>query len=1237
MAQPPSDLISLDDNSSDINLNIAPFKLEYAMDFNLPSEQDAGFAGPPLSMEEARAQHSAQEKGYKGLIPPKDLISPPKDLQPISPPKDLIDIKSAKDKEGYFESGFLGRFAKGLGERIAALTMPEDQVKKIKEYDEARKELDIWRNGPAPETPGIGESLSGLAKQAVEHPLDTVGDVIYELGKDPELFHPALWRGLPAKLAAVAEKAPTAIKVAGTGVRGAAVGAAAEAGAQSTSDQEMNLQQIKNTAAMFGTFGAATHGAIEVGKGLKNIKNAFVKDVEVKEVDPLYQETKMKPEESVSETIYRNQEAKKEAKVFKTTAESWAEQADANKLVSSMERNRAAAKENASISKELETLKENRHRTIDESLRLASLEDEFSINLLKHNPEEHLLDFKDQLIEELQDLKEAKGTKNEWPEYDSKRIPVVEGLLKKIEEFQSRAEAKAAGVSRIDSKVEEAAAKPYEMADAVKEDIAKADEANTSTLADAATIIGQSMNDIRAESRLASILSNYVAIAIKTGIDSTKYSGEKLEKAYNGISSRITRALEGERKYDRLYTDKEKQEAIYGTGEINPKTGYPDEGMLGAIKGMSINIEKGKLPKNFKGTMEEYVASRDRLALVTENWSKLPSEEHAIPIMKEVKAHLDAVGKKAEEAGVLRSMLNNYVTHVLDFSKSKMSPAEQKAFLDKIFNAPKDSKLVRDFSQHRVYDTLRALEKAVEGTGVVVHTDIAKILEIYTKSMQEAIIHKKMIEHFKTTVSPDGKPWLMDINAESSKLKYQAFQGKGAAALDGLAVHPDLVDTMKFMFEQNEPELILRAVGAISHLTKALNTVGSFFHAYSLSQAHLFASPGNAIKQLFTLGAGIRHAVNEFRHNGNSESIDGWIRAGLMAGTEDIKRTIIADIGKTTDDLLSKFVPVGKEVRAVQHLTEPFDKYVLQKINAFTWDYMHTGQKINLAEHLFAKAKTKNPAKPDAELRKEISEFVNTTFGGLNWLEVASQVQNKYLKAFAMKAAGIRGRGWAQILLFAPDWTVSTLRSFTNALPRELAKPQNWQFREGVKGIYNPVTRNDFARRYVLNTAIGYFTILNGINMATSGHPIWENHDPARIDLGDGTSMQAAKHSMEVVEWVRDPTKTFGNKLGFIPKSIYIEISGHAYPSITAPKLKPLYEGYGGLEAAKAKAILTAAMPFQVGSAAQAPKGQKWKRAIHSTLGIPIYGQTKEQQAKAISEAKAAAKLKKIKAQYGKE
>ena len=532
-----------------------------------------------------------------------------------------------------------------------------------------------------------------------------------------------------------------------------------------------------------------------------------------------------------------------------------------------------------------------------------------------------------------------------------------------------------------------------------------------------------------------------------------------------------------------------------------------------------------------------------------------------------------------------------------------MTPEAQAAFLDNLFKAKKESKLSRDFAEHRHYEFLRELENAVADTGIVVLTDIAKLLPIYEKSMGTAIAHKKMIDHFSRELSPNDHPWIMKVSEEANSLGYKQFQGKGAKPLEGWLIHPDLAPEMGHLFRSQDAGTITRIAGAITHLTKALNTVGSAFHAYSLGQAMFTSAPARMVQAVFTEKDGVRAMSNLFKQGDTSGFTEAAIKGGLMIGTEDIKPTIIADTGKFADKMLSR---LGPEVELVQKATGPLDKHVLQHLNMFTWDYMHTGGKLLLHTHFFNEIKGKHPELPDAQIHKEVASFVNNTLGGLDWLEVASQTQNGFVRALATKATSLRGREMGQILLFAPDWTVSTLRAVTTALPKELSKPQNWKLREGIKQVYSPKTQGDLARRYVFHTVVGWLTILNGINMAFSGHPIWDNEDPTRIELKDGRTMQLAKHGMEAAEWAKSPMKTLGNKLGFIPKAIASGLGGLEYPSPQSPKLKDTSV------VGRAKAVAKLALPFQVSAGVGAPSGEGVSRAVASSLGTPIYGHKRD-------------------------
>jgi hypothetical protein len=287
------------------------------------------------------------------------------------------------------------------------------------------------------------------------------------------------------------------------------------------------------------------------------------------------------------------------------------------------------------------------------------------------------------------------------------------------------------------------------------------------------------------------------------------------------------------------------------------------------------------------------------------------------------------------------------------------------------------------------------------------------------------------------------------------------------------------------------------------------------------------------------------------------------------------------------------------------------EKYTLGLFDKYTWDYLHTGGKLMVADAYLDRARLQaaKEGKPfdETAARVEISRFVNDSFGGLNWFDAAAATQNEFAKRMAMAAYSPAGRRGLQIVLFAPDWTISTLRAFSAALPKSL-NPTKLSPVEGIKGMMNPTTKADYARLYQFKTALTYLTLINTINMMVAGRPVWENKDPTRIEFPDGTSMQAMKHAMEPVHWIMAPDKTLTNKLGFIPKASMIIGGGLEYGSPNAPKL------VDRSATNRLKTAAQGALPFQVSAAMAAPEGEGAKRALLGTMGFPVYGSTPEQR-----------------------
>ena len=596
----------------------------------------------------------------------------------------------------------------------------------------------------------------------------------------------------------------------------------------------------------------------------------------------------------------------------------------------------------------------------------------------------------------------------------------------------------------------------------------------------------------------------------------------------------------------------------------------------------------------FESIIESANRSKDNIRYMLEKQRQLGSTEHLLPVLERVRGIYDELGKKAVDTGVLKGMLYNYVPSIIDRSQSKMSEEGVAQALEGFYKLKEES-FKTDSAQERMFNTARDLQEylnAIDGS-LYVHTDVATVTGAYMKSMTKAIAQKELINNLRETkVVGTTKSIITDDPVAAMRDKYVPYTSKGAKQLENLFVHPDYAPILDHMFQRKDIGAVKNALVQTAMLTKALNVVGSLFHAPSLGWAMAGASPKLIFKEIITGGSGIRKAVHDLKAGELSEYTKLAIETGTKIGTEDVQRSIVADFGAYVD----KHMFGG--TKALGHVTSPLDKMILQKMNTFTWDNMHTSGKLALFKDLMTKAErnlveprgTPEYTRARKQLAMKISNSVNHTMGGLQWLQAANSIKGKMSRQLAIQGSGIESRAWSQVAMFASDWTVSTLGSFLKGMPEGI-NPSKWDVKGGIKGVMKPMNEADLSRRYMINTGLLYLTILDAINLGTSGQHIWQNEDPTRILHSDGTTQQLAKHSMEFFHWLMDPAKTLKAKLGFFPKA------GLA-----------LLDDQGGGYIDRAGTIVKLAAPFSVGSALQAPEGEMTKRALMSAAGFPIYG-----------------------------
>jgi hypothetical protein len=580
---------------------------------------------------------------------------------------------------------------------------------------------------------------------------------------------------------------------------------------------------------------------------------------------------------------------------------------------------------------------------------------------------------------------------------------------------------------------------------------------------------------------------------------------------------------------------------------------------------------------------------------------------------------MDVIGKEALDAGVIKGLVDDYATRIIDMSK--IDPAQKPTLLANLQNRMSSFPTTSRFGKSRMSGTFDQFMQALKESGLELKTtDIAEVFREYASSMNKAMENQKLIDRLKEEKlpGPDGFGIFLDTKkggiVPSNYIKIETGQ------FAGHAVHPEVYPALKFVMDAKEPGMVIRALSTLNSAVKRLNISMSFFHGSSLTVASLFANAPKDVRygNLYGLIKEMRDGVlKEFHEGGLGDSVDRWLRQdGLGLGvSEDVGKGSIKLMAETADRLLQKYAKI--EGDWAQKGTKPAT-WFQEKLDYATWNVLHDGLKLLTAEKYLEKAKMDHPNVPESVLRKEIAQAVNNIYGGLDWFEMARNSNNKFAERLGMSLFSPEGRRGLQILLFAPDWTLSTIRAFTEAIPKNLLKPMEWDISKGLSGMQKPLTRNDYARRYQMRFALYYLTLFNGLNMALSGHPIWENEDPTTVDMGDGRTMAMMKHPMEPFHWIGDFDKTLANKLGFAPKATIKTTAGVEYPSPHAPKLEDL------TISGRLKSLAKDVVPFSAGSL-----NKGWQETLSGFMGLPIRGMTPEQ--KAISKAERAVRKAQIK------
>jgi len=560
-----------------------------------------------------------------------------------------------------------------------------------------------------------------------------------------------------------------------------------------------------------------------------------------------------------------------------------------------------------------------------------------------------------------------------------------------------------------------------------------------------------------------------------------------------------------------------------------------------------------------------------------------------------VKDYFTGIGEVASLEGVLTSARENYVTHLWDWSKNK---GLFEKWMDRGTGAP-GMGVNNRFAEERSVPTI----EAGKAQGLTPLTeDISAIMGIYGNSMSRSIANSVFTRALKNEKVPGTSMGLV-IKAEDAPHSYQSINNP---AMQGLKVHPDIAPSLKMLYDVSSPGAAMKILQGVSDTSKRAAVGFSLFHAKALTDAMIGGTkltkiPGNVARNwrgMFQPATNMY--LEELKKGSASPLVERAAEGGLKyslegegAGVEDAGNSFYSAMTSVQEGL-DKMIPhAGLPVKGLIEMNK--------KLDTFMWARLHAGMKLNVfADKLqeltdnAAKKMQKDPTKAltSDQAARIAASYTNDLFGGLNWRRVAEDSKSYLGRQLGQAMLNPGARRVLGIMMFAPDWTISTTRAAVKAFG-------------GKPDFLRPTTLAGLHQQYLIRAAMYYLVVGDAINYTMSGHHLWDNKDPTVLDMDPKGErhMQWSKHTMEPVHWLTKPAQQAINKLGMIPREA------------TEQALKVDYLSAKGRMAPMKERLPHLAKNFLPISAQQADQGGAGSM-FAGFAGVPIYGKTAEQKKK---------------------
>jgi hypothetical protein len=701
-----------------------------------------------------------------------------------------------------------------------------------------------------------------------------------------------------------------------------------------------------------------------------------------------------------------------------------------------------------------------------------------------------------------------------------------------------------------------------------------------------------------------------------------------------------------------------------------------------------INVRNGLLAVmarntlQFKSAIEALVPEADRraaISLALEGQEGITLNPREQQVADQVREFYDAMGRTAVDAGVLKELVANYVTHIVEEDPdAPFTTGGKQTLVQKIVDVltGQRSRPVQpggaQFTQPRQYATFGELMGALKGSNLRVKTgDIAEIIATYSTSMFKTITDRRMLDALKQVPVAGMPPFVIP---KDDVPKYARTPGKEVdITLEGEVSgsrpvpealppgrqitpsdHPPAARTEGIGFQlppEPAPGISAQKFAARDRMllqpqdksdsTYVINPsrqlMGFAVHkdiAPQLNFVFHARDPMDVTLGMMALNQASKRAIVSFSMFHAKSLYDAFVGAmGTKAGSplgalEKAKRAVAAyKFGDPARDR-----DIDALLRQGLVLQPPEDMRPTQAQAALT--------KISKAidQHLPVNGVTAKGARAIAAFNEKLDHF---TFGslqtGFKLIVGLDALERLTAKGMPQDAAARMAASYANDLFGSLDW-FRIANDTGSRLGRDVAYQffaptgRRWMqlgifapdwtistFRAAYKALPGAVEDPALAalhRRYLLKSALYYLTVAGAINLVTAGKPIYENDNPTRIQLSDGRTMQFSKHFMEPFEWLRDPFQTVANKLAFLPREAVQQLTGKEYISV--------HDAAPDIDN-RAQHLADQFLPIP----GQQYLGGGGVESVLGLVGMPVYGKTEEQKRLARVQKKERAALKK--------